>query len=35
MRILSNNVWKCDANVADWKAQGMDCSAAARARSES
>lgn len=33
MRILSNNVWKCDANVADWKAQGMDCSAAARAPS--
>lgn len=32
LRIMSHNVWKCDDNLPEWKANGEDCSAAARAK---
>lgn len=32
LRIMSNNLWYCDANRPAWAAQGLDCSAAVRAR---
>ena len=32
MRIMSNNIWKCDKNNAAWEAQGADCSASTRAK---
>ncbi len=31
VRIMSNNLWSCDANTAAWDAIGYDCSAPARA----
>ncbi len=31
IRIMSNNVWKCDSNQTAWKEKGEDCSAASRA----
>ena len=30
LRIMSHNVWKCDANRPEWEARGEDCSAVAR-----
>lgn len=32
LRIMSNNIWKCDKNYAAWEAQGEDCSAPTRAK---
>jgi len=30
IRVMTNNVWKCDNNQDAWKAMGMDCSAKSR-----
>ena len=32
LRIMSNNIWKCDKNNAAWEARGADCSAPIRAK---
>lgn len=32
LRLMSNNQWKCDNNLPEWEAKGMDCSPTVRER---